>query len=289
MPTLSNSLTQGELEDYFEACRQRIPTFVNSHFSLSGAFNLNRQALGSDILVAPFNFLMGFPNFLLRLLALLFELLGAKQTAQGMLKLHLGLPTAVQRELAQRLRRDLLELTPPLPTAADQQLQQPLREAADEPLQIYLQTRNVAADITAGTLVAILGLILLNQFTPGSISAGSAIAHIVAKQQAAANFFLGETLGNLYYAIFPVSPSLLIIAVTIVLVMVTIALVAAFSGMVHDPIQKLTGIHQRRLNRLLDAIEQSITQSMTKGYRPKDTFIGRVYDAIDWIKGLLSF
>lgn len=155
-------------------------------------------------------------------------------------------------------------------------------------MQIYVQTRNVAADITAGTLAAILGLTLLHQFTPGSFSAGTAIAQIVAKQQAASGFVLGETLGHFYYTLFPVSPPVEIIAVTVLLVMVTIALVAAFSGMLHDPIQKFTGIHQRRMNKLLDAIEKNATQSLPKGYRPKDTFVGRIYDLIDWIKGLLS-
>ncbi|MBT3047686.1 MAG: DUF6635 family protein [Candidatus Thiodiazotropha sp.] len=284
----STPLIENQLTDYFEACRQRIPSFVDRHYSLPGAIDLNSKALGSDILVAPFNFLMGVPNFLLRLLALVIELLGGRRAARRMLSFHLGMPTRVQQELAHRLNRELLVLCR-RPIDADPRLQQRVRKAAEEPVQIYLQTRNVAADITAGTLAAILGLTLLSQFTPGSISAGTAIAHLVAREQAASDFFLGETLGHLYYTLFPVSPSLGIIAATIAPVMVTIALVAAFSGMLHDPIQSLTGIHQRRLNRLLDAIEDNTAASNGKGYRPKDTFVGRVYDFIDWIKGLLAF
>ena len=40
---------------------------------------------------------------------------------------------------------------------------------------------------------------------------------------------------------------------------------------------------------MLDAIEASAIEPQAKGYRPKDTFFGRVYDLIDWFKGLLSF
>ena len=115
------------------------------------------------------------------------------------------------------------------------------------------------------------------------------ISGLVAVEQAASEFFLGETLGRFYYTLFPVSPPIGIVMATVLTVMVTIALVAAFSGMLHDPIQKRTGIHQRRLNQLLDAIEKSACQSLAKGYRPKDTFVGRIYDFIDWVKGLLSF
>ncbi|MEW8537326.1 MAG: DUF6635 family protein [Candidatus Thiodiazotropha endolucinida] len=287
-PYLTDPVIQGQLVSYIEACRQRIPTFVNRHFSLQGAFQLNRLALGGDILVAPFNFLMGLPNFLLRLIAMLFELLGAHRLARRLLKIHLGLPTRVQQALSTHLYTDLLMLSHHHEDA-DKRLRQLLHQSAREPLRIYVQTRNVAGDITAGTLAAILGLILLNPFTPGSFSAGAAIAHLVASEQAASEFFLGETVGRFYYALFPVNPPIGIVMLTVLVVMVTIALVAAFSGMLHDPIQKRTGIHQRRLNQLLDAIEKSACQSLAKGYRPKDTFVGRIYDFIDWVKGLLSF
>ncbi|MES9830274.1 MAG: DUF6635 family protein [Candidatus Thiodiazotropha sp.] len=287
-PYFTDPVSRGQLVGHIEAYRQRIPTFVNRHFSLQGAFQLNRLALGGDILVAPFNFLMGFPNFLLRLIAMLFELLGAHGLARRMLKIHLGFPTRVQQALTTHLYTDLLKLSRHH-EETDARLRQLLRQSTKEPLQIYVQTRNVAGDITAGTLAAILGLFLLNQFTPGSFSAGAAIAHLVAVEQAASEFFLGETLGRFYYTLFPTSPPIGIVMATVLVVMVTIALVAAFSGMLHDPIQNRTGIHQRRLNQLLDAIEKSACQSRAKGYRPKDTFVGWIYDFIDWVKGLLSF
>jgi hypothetical protein len=287
-PHPSDSNTHGQLGTYIEGCRQRIPAFVNRYYSLQGAYKLNRLAMGRDILIAPFNFLMGFPNFLLRLIAVLLEMSGAHRLAQRLLKIHLGFSTSVQQALTAYLWSDFFIFSR-YPEDIDKGLEQLVYQAAREPLQIYVQTRNVAADITAGTLAAILGLTLLNQFTPGSISAGTAIAHLVAREQAASEFFLGETVGRFYYTVFPVSPPIAIVLATVLVVMVTIALVAAFSGMIHDPIQKLTGIHQRRLHQLLNAIEKNATQSLTKGYRPKDTFVGRIYDFIDWIKALLSF
>jgi hypothetical protein len=284
----SSPINQGQLASYFVECRARIPLFINNYFSLQGAYRLNRFAMGRDIFIAPFNFLMGLPNFLLRLIALLLEWLGAHRQAQRLLRIHFGFPTRVQQTLTTHLLHELLNL-PRNPETGGKGFQQLLYQAAKEPVQIYVQTRNVAADITAGTLAAFLGLILLNQFTPGSISAGAAVAHLVATEQAASGFFLGETLGRFYYTLFPVSPPIGIVLSTMLVVMVTIALVAAFSGMIHDPIQRITGIHHRRLTLLLDAIEKSARQSLTKGYRPKDTFFGRVYDLIDWIKGLISF
>lgn len=279
---------QGRVASHIDACRQRIPEFVGANYSWPGAISLNRLAWGADVLVAPFNFVMGFPNFVLTVLAVFLDFFDARKAAQWLLRTHLGLPTTVQKTLTAKLMADLLDLPVNCEDATDRS-RQIVAFAAREPVRIYVQTRNVAADITAGTLAAVMGVVFFNQFTPGSISAGSAIAHVIAREQAVSEFVLGEAFGRLYYAVFPVNPSLTVVVAALLLVMVTIAAVAALSGIIHDPIQALTGIHRRRLNQLLDAIEESINQSIGKGYRPKDTFFGRVYDLVDWLKGMLSF
>jgi hypothetical protein len=279
---------QRRVADHIAACRQRIPAFVAATYSGRGAIDLNRRAFGTDVLVAPFNFLMGFPNFVLRILAIPLDVLGARNAAKWLARSHLGLPTSVQTTLTEKLMAELLDL-PQNPEEAGDRVRRLLCAAAREPVRIYVQTRNVAADITAGTLAALLGLAFLHQLTPGSISAGSAVAQVVAREQAVSEFALGETLGRLYYTVSPVSPSLTVIVLALLLVMATIAVVAALSGIIHDPIQTAAGIHRRRLNRMLDAIEESVSERDGKGYRPKDTFFGRVYDLIDWIKGILSF
>jgi hypothetical protein len=171
---------QEQVAGYIDTCRQRIPEFVGANYAGRGAIGLNCRAFGTDVLVAPFNFLMGFPNFVLQLLAAILDFFGARRTAQRLAQSHLGLPTKVQKTLTAKLLAELLEL-PQEPEEASDLVRQRLAAAAREPVRIYVQARNVAADITAGTLAAAMGLALLHQFTPGSISAGSAIARVVAK------------------------------------------------------------------------------------------------------------
>ncbi|MDH3378652.1 MAG: hypothetical protein OEQ39_17135 [Gammaproteobacteria bacterium] len=279
---------QRQVAGYIAACRQRISAFIGANYSWCGAIKLNRLAWGADILVTPYNFLMGLPNFLLRMLAVALEFMGARKAAQRLLRIHLGLPTTVQKALTARLMADLLDLPLNHEDTTDR-LRHLVAYAAQEPVKVYVHTRNVAADITAGTLAAVMGVVFFNQFTPGSVSAGSAMARIVAKEQAVSEFALGDVLGRLYYAVFPVNPSLTVVVVILLVAMATIAVIGAFSGMIHDPIQTVTGIHRRRLNQLLNAIEESIDPTMGKGYQPKDTYFGRVYDLVDWIKGLLTF
>ena len=261
---------------------------MTSNYGWPGAVALNRLAWGGDVLVAPINFLMGFPNFLLRVCALLLELVRARRAARWLLRRHLGFPTKVQAALTARIKADLLALPVDGAEISDPFLRR-VAAAAEEPITTYVQTRNVAADITAGTLAAIVGIVAFSQFTPGSISTGAAIAQAFAREQAVAEFVLGETAGRLFYAMFPVQPSPTVIVATLLAVMITIAVVAAFSGFVHDPLQARTGIHRRRLTQLLEAIETATGPAVDKAYRPKDVFFGRVYDFVDWLKGWLSF
>ncbi|MES9851972.1 MAG: DUF6635 family protein [Candidatus Thiodiazotropha sp. L084R] len=288
----NNSSQQAELKlqvtAHISACRERIPQFIKDNYAWPGAWHLNRRAWGWDIAIAPVNFILGFPNFLVRLMALLFEFLKLKRIAHWLNHLHLGFSTRIQQHLLSTLNNDLLKL-PEYKKPQESSIHNLIISAASEPSKLYIQTRNVAADITAGTLAAILGLIFFHQFTPGSISAGSLIAKEIARDQAINGFLFGETLGKLYYTLAPVTPSINVILISLIVIMTIIAIVAAFSGIIHDPVQTATGIHQRRLNKLFDAIEESACSTLSKGYRPKDTFFGRVYDLIDWIKGVLYF
>ena len=92
-----------QVAEHIDACRQRIPAFVGANYSWPGVVSLNRLAWGTDVLVAPFNFLMGFPNFVLRVLAVALEFFGARKAAQWLLRSHLGLPTMVQKTLTATL------------------------------------------------------------------------------------------------------------------------------------------------------------------------------------------
>jgi hypothetical protein len=275
-------------ERYFAACRQRIPAFVASNYGWAGAVALNRLAWGPDILVAPINFLMGFPNFLLRVLALVLELMRARRASRWLLRRHLGFRTKVQEALTTRVMEDLLAL-PVNPAERSDPFLRCVAVAAEEPIRIYVQTRTVVGDITAGALAAFMGAVVLSQFTPGSIAAGTAIAQAVGREQAISEFVLSDAAGRLFYTMFPVQPSPIVVVGTLLVVMVAIAVVAAFSGLLHDPVQAHTGIHKRRLSRLLEAIEETTNPSSDKAYRPKDVFFGRVYDFVDWLRGWLSF
>ncbi len=281
----------GQLEHYMAGCRKRVPLFVDAHYSAQGAFRLNRHAWGRDLWIAPVNVLSGLPNFFLALFAVVLDLLGFRRQACWVRERPLGIRTTVQQVLSQALFTELLDLLP-VRAGADgcDPVRALARRAAPQPVAIYLHTRNVAADLTAGLLAAIVGLLVFSQFTPGSLSAGAVIAEGWAREQAVSGFLLGEFLGNVYYDFFPVEPSRTQWLISVLAAVLTLSVVSAFAGFVHDPVQRRTGLHQRRLIGLLEAIERAMRDPGTgPGYQPKDPFVGRLHDLADWLKGLMGF
>jgi hypothetical protein len=272
---------------YFRCCHQRVPALVDAHFSLRGTISLHRHALGWDLLIAPVNFLLGLPNFLLRLLALVLGLLRMQRASSALWRMNLGFTTSVQRTLRKHLEDDLLAL-PALDNTEKQSCARRISFAAEDALQNYLHARNAVADLTAGTIALLVGFVVFQQFTPGSVSAAAAIAQAAEKHAAIQDFMLGDTLGTLYYTAFPPQITGVTLLTTYLFVGAVIAFLTAFAGLLHDPLQSALGIHRRRLHRLLHVIEAKATASTGGDYRPRSFFMARIYDLVDWVKGWLS-
>jgi len=81
---LAREAVEAGIRRYFADRRDRIPGFVDRHFSLRGALALHRAALGWDILRAPVNLTMAAPAAVLHLLAVAARSLGAGQVARAL-------------------------------------------------------------------------------------------------------------------------------------------------------------------------------------------------------------
>ena len=81
------------------------------------------------------------------------------------------------------------------------------------------------------------------------------MAGMIVQQAAISAFPLGAGLGALWDGMFPVDAGRGLLAITMGAVFLSGAVLAAFSGIVTDPLQRSLGLHRRRLTRLLREIE----------------------------------
>jgi hypothetical protein len=294
---LAGGIVEDGLRRYFADRRARVDGFVDRHFSASGSLRLHRAALGWDVLRAPANILLAGPNVALQAGQAIARRAGWRTPPR-----HLLLHTAVGRRIEYLVVTDLLELPWPgepdgrnaLAAAilADPRIAAAMRQAwaeGDAPRRARLQaaiatyagTRAAAAEITTSLATLGAGAVAVKQVTPGVVMLGPVLAASLAQQAAINGFPLGTGLGSLWYGLFPVAPSLTLVVGLTGGLMLGASSLAAFAGLLADPVQRRLGLHRRRLLRLLDALERQWLDPSAPDFTVRDHYVARLVDLLN--------
>lgn len=315
-------IVRGGMQRYFDQRRTKIKPFIETHYSFAGARRLHRKALGWDMLRAPANLAMAPLALTARIATPLAKRAPAPlrqrfPTAMAALdrfgQQRFQIETAVGRELQWRIMTELLGLPygdgeresrqdalattilsdPRLArmiadgvlALKDREHDPVYRARAEAILGDYIGSRVAAADI-ATQLMALAGGITLRQFTPGLLSLGPAVAQLLAQKLAIASFPLGAGVGGLWYGAFPaVAGPALMVGVTGGL-LVAGSVFAAFAGALADPVLKGTGLHEKRLHRLIDGLERDLLTGERVDFTVRDHYLARVLDLLDVMRTL---
>ncbi len=260
---------------YIAARRLLVPGFVDRHFSLPGSLAIHRLAFGLDLLRAPANLLLMGPHAGIKAVGLLAAKLGCHRIARKIERRNLLLRTDVSRRIEWLVLTELFEL-PSDP--ADRGFRHDVLAAA---MSIYVSTRAAASGITTSLLTLGLGGLILDKLTPGAVTLGPALASMLARHAAISAFPFGAGLGHFWYAMFPVSPPATLVAGMTGGLMIAAACTAAFAGLATDPIERRLGLHTRRLNRMLDAVERQMLDPAAPGFTVHDHYVARLFDLFD--------
>ena len=284
MSDLPQQAAEQAIRRYFACCRERIPGFVDRHFSLTGTLAIQRTALGLDLLRAPFNLTMAAPAALLHLLAAVARHFGAERLSEALRRPRLLLRTAVASRVERLICTELLDLPGPPQTPGPDTAARPAPpQSLDQTLAEYRVARGAAAEITAAAMSLGTGAVTVGKLTPGAISFAPVLSAMVAQQAAVSSFPLGAALGSLWYGLFPVAASPLITVGLSGCLLAVGSLIGAFAGIVADPVQRRLGLHQRRLRRMVDALERQALDPAAPGYTARDRYVARLLASVDLI------
>ncbi|MBT5777941.1 MAG: hypothetical protein HOI02_00870 [Rhodospirillaceae bacterium] len=306
---LAREIVQEAVTRYCKTRESRIDSFARDNFSFLGSLRLHRHAVGLDMIRAPVNLAMSAPFLTSRIVAAGCRKAGRKEAAEWIESRRYYLKTDVARELEWRLFVDFLELpfaqgarTSERDALAEELLRDPRVEGAineqlksagvkgDDPefrawlsgaLNTYQSTRVSSADMSNALLGAGVGAIAFKQLTPGMMSLGPVAAHALVQSAAIASFPLGAGIGGVWYGLFPaVAPAALTVGATGGLVAFG-AVFSAFSGVISDPVQRRLGIHQRRLRKLLNSLEQELRGEGEARFTVRDHYVARILDLLE--------
>ena len=301
---------------YVATRRARIPDFVDRNFSFAGAARLHRKAAGWDVLRAPVNLALALPHVLIKLGALGSRAAGAKELAGRLDRTNLFFASDVAREVEWRIFTELLELpyaqegrsfhrdalaeeifADPRMSAAMHETLQAIGRRADDPrfagwladaMATYTSSRVAAGDLANALIAAGVGALAFKQLTPGAISLGPLIAKALVHQAAVASFPLGAGVGGLWYGMVPAAATAgFVVGVTGGLLAIA-SVLAAFSGVLTDPVQRRLGLHQRRLTLLVDSLDAELTGLGDSRYAVRDHYAARVFDVVDLLRAAYS-
>ncbi len=294
-----------------EARHARIGAFVHRHFLWPGTLRLHRAALGIDILRAPVNVLLSPILVVIRIVGWLCRRLHLDRTGAWLLRRRILLRTAVSARLEAAILTELLDVpyraagTGPEPAEmADAILSAPryrekirsrgsvgaaqaMADRMATAINDYTGTRSAVAEFTTALITLTVGAIAFQALTPGMISMAPGVAEAVSRTTAITEFPLGSTLGGVWYGVFPVGPSPELILATVLILMAIGSVVAAFAGIVADPVQAWLGIHRRRLIRLWATWDAELDGDQGKPFAVQEHFLARLFDLWDAVVTVL--
>jgi hypothetical protein len=287
------------------ARRVRVDAFVRRHFVWPGTLHLHSAAVGWDILRAPVNVVLSPLLLLVRGLAWMCRKLRMPRVADWLLARRLLLRTAVAARVEAAILVELLDVTlAPSPAIPDRVAMARAVLAAPRFREMmrsrgtvaaaqatanriigavgdYTATRSSIAEFTTGLVTLAIGAIVFQALTPGMISMAPGVAEAVSHGSAVADFPLGRGLGGVWYGTFPVGPSPGLVAATVAGLMLLGSVIAAFAGVLADPVQVWLGIHHRRLARLFATLDGEMDGTGATPFAAQEHLLPRTFDLWD--------
>jgi hypothetical protein len=299
------------IKSYADSRRLLIAPFIEKNFSFKGAWKINRCALGKDLLRAPANIAWAPVYFLAKMGGAATRKVGLKSVADRLCSAPPGFRTDVEREVEWLLYSDFLELPyeckgrkseknallthilaegalidlfeETLRPFAEMGEDSSLRTSLEKKLGTYVDNRKDVSELTAALMGISAGLAAHKGVNLGAVGLGQATAGAIAHNMAVSNFILGESIGGIYYSIFPGAAAAstgLIVGLTGGIA-AALGVVSAFSGILADPVQKALGLHRRKLNRLVNAIENQLSGEGKEAYALREGYVARLLDFLD--------
>lgn len=271
----STDAVAAAIADYAEGCRRRIPDFVASQFTLTHAWQVQRQTLWSDLFIGPVNAIWAVPYLALTRICRGLDALGVPGASRALRAVPRGIPSGYQRAVEQLIVTRLLGwdrqpasglpdalrrecATRGVERAADLLQRAEGADAFRVPLDQFAAGRDLLADLSGTAATLGLGWLAFDKPSLGLGGLSEQLAGRSARARAASHFVLGRRAGSVFYAVFrpqanPVETGVILAGLALLVGAVVVA-----AGLLCEPLHQRLGLHERRLRVLVDTVERDL-------------------------------
>lgn len=264
--------TQEFIDQYLNERKSRISLFLGEHLDQKECLKIQKEHLVKDLIKNPVNVMWAMPYFSIRKALEISEKLGFEKAGTLLKKVPRSLKTSYQKEIEQLVMEELFEISA---------LETRLREACDTDtaravvndiklsISQYCEKQNELSDLIASGLIVLMAQFTFGDKTLDLFGIGSKIASKYAHKKAAQNFFLGESVGDIFYKYSPPAPNEKYIFLFTTMVLLFFALMTTVISVFSFPVQKRFGITEKQLNGLVESIHDRVLLTLVKDERKK--------------------
>jgi hypothetical protein len=280
------SAMEGSVRTYIARKQSEVGPFCRKYYSWNGLIHVHLASIKEDLLTNPLNTFWAIPFAVLKNGCEWIRKLGWNGPSHLLGMIPSQLKTGSQKKIEWFLLTELLELPfdmGMLKSAHDGLANEfsknpklaPLRN--DSAWKTIFHTdprlwkaelaadcaeRSSAADVASNGATLLTAWYLFGTTALGAFDMGERYARRTARHEAVSHFFLGHKLGSVYYNLFPQNPTQSQVYMATAGVMAGIALFSLVIHAVIDPIHQMMGLHEKRLQKFLTALENRLLDNI---------------------------
>lgn len=262
------------IESFFAAKKAKIDSFVQNHFSLQETWQLQRTSMAFDIVLYPLNTLWSIPYLAIKKSVEIADKLGWASANKSLNYLPSGFKTRYQKQTELLIAKNLISsnaahelieqlkdssaLSKSLKPEGIADLEQKISILIKSEIDNHTSSQVLVTDLVISAVTLLAGKWIFGDGSLSIMDMGSKMARKFANEKASDNFFLGKHVGSAFYNAFPVAPTKtqIFFATFSIGLLLTIFSIAA--SVLSDPLRKKLGLHHKKLNFLLNTLEEKI-------------------------------
>ncbi len=235
-----------EISAYCEGCRARVDKAIDAHWQIANVWHVQKQSLKHDIWRLPLNCLWAIPYMSLKKAAESLDKMGWPQWIESLNYVPSGFKVSVQHHIEKIIEEEVFELD------------QNKSATVERELKKYALGRDVIANFATSMSTVFLGWLIFGKGDLSLVGLIQQLSEYFARDRAASNFAFGKSFGRAFYGV--VKPEItftdMILSACVFTIFLTLAAFA--TSMLYAPVRRLLGLEKKKLNRMIDEIENQL-------------------------------
>jgi hypothetical protein len=273
---------QRAIDRYCKSRLKKIPDFIKTHLSLKECYQLQKRHVFKDLFRNPINAFWAIPSIAVRRVLEVLEKLGWERAKDLLTLVPQAFKTDFQKEVEKVINNEFFEIQSGssellaelekekvlvgfFKTNAGQKIFSQLTSIIRTEVGAFSTRQGAFTD-----LLSSLGVVAIANYTFGDKSLdifglGKRFASLWARRKAEHDFFLGESIGKVFYKYAPTPhPSNTQVFITTTIAIFLLSIMSTALSLLSHPVQRKIGFRKGQMEKLVAAVQDKLYLRISK-------------------------